>query len=292
MTTAAGAAAAGVTQAAGSGARNVIDAALRSAAALTGMELVFLSGLSPTTFTWQAMHGSWAGISEGETMPRADSFCAAMLDGAPPVTANAASTSGYAELAFRTQLGVTSYVGVPVVTPAGVIGTLCAMDHGSVTVDDGVLAVMRALADVVSEAIDGRPTVRVVRTATGWRVDGAPRLAGVPGEVDGLPAALTLADLCGGGSEPPARPVRGEAGRDEAEQLRTQVRQLEHALAARVVIEQAIGALAERRSVAPREAFERLRKVARARGMRVHALAMSVVASTHEPVPALPPDLR
>jgi hypothetical protein len=44
------------------------------------------------------------------------------------------------------------------------------------------------------------------------------------------------------------------------------VKQLEHALAARVVVEQAIGVLTERQHSSPRQAFERLRKVARSRG--------------------------
>lgn len=271
--------------------RSVIDAALRAASALTGMELVYLSGMSPTTFTWQAVHGSWPGVTEGDALPRSDSFCAAMLDGAPAATADALSVPAYAATRFRSEFGAVSYVGVPVVTTSGVIGTLCGIDHGTVPVDAGVVGVLRALADVVSEAIDGRPTVRVVRTAGGWRVDGGPRMPELPGDMDGLPAALTLADLCAG-VEPPSRPERAEDPTNETERLRVQIRQLEHALAARVVIEQAIGALAERRSIPPREAFERLRKVARARGMRVHALAKSVVASTNEAVPALPVDLR
>jgi hypothetical protein len=50
-----------------------------------------------------------------------------------------------------------------------------------------------------------------------------------------------------------------------------------------VVVEQAIGVLAERLSVAPREAFERLRKVSRSRGRKVHDLARLVVESIAPP---------
>ncbi len=269
-----------------------IEAALRAAAALTGMELVFLAGVGPELFTWQALHGSWPGITVGETLPRADSFCAAMLGGAPPITSDAARDPAYALSAFRSRYGVTSYVGVPVVTPAGVVGTLCAIDRRSVAVDAAVLAVMRGLADVVSEALTGGPTVRVTRTASGWRVDDGGRSAGLPNEGDELPVALSLADLCVDDLEPPLRPQRTDATQDETELLRVQVRQLEHALAARVLIEQAIGTLAERWSVPPRDAFERLRRLARAQGMRVHVLAKSVVTSTHEAVPNLPVELR
>ena len=66
--------------------------------------------------------------------------------------------------------------------------------------------------------------------------------------------------------------------------------QLEHALAARVVVEQAIGVLAERLKSTPREAFERLRRGARTRGRRVHDLAKDVVTSVNSPVPTLPPE--
>ena len=272
-----------------------IEAALRAAAALTGMELVFLAGLGPERFTWEAVHGSWPGITAGETLPRADSFCAAMLGGAPPITSDAGREPAYAPLALHTRFGVTSYVGVPVVTPAGVVGTLCAIDRRSVPVDSAVLAVMHGLADVVAEALSGGPTVRVTRTAAGWRVDTGGRSAGLSDGADELPVALSLADLCVEDLEPPQRPQRQQgtdAPQDETELLRVQVRQLEYALAARVAIEQAIGTLAERWSIPPRDAFERLRKVARAKGVRVHLLAGSVVASTHETVPKLPVELR
>jgi AmiR/NasT family two-component response regulator len=69
------------------------------------------------------------------------------------------------------------------------------------------------------------------------------------------------------------------------------VRQLEHALAARVRIEQAIGVLAERWRSTPREAFERLRKVARSLGRRVHDLGGDVIASITDPAVTLPDEL-
>ena len=59
---------------------------------------------------------------------------------------------------------------------------------------------------------------------------------------------------------------------------------------ARVVVEQAIGVLAERLKSTPREAFERLRRGARTRGRRVHDLAKDVVTSVNSPVPTLPPE--
>ena len=70
-----------------------------------------------------------------------------------------------------------------------------------------------------------------------------------------------------------------------------QISQLEHALSARVIIEQAIGVLAQRFAIAPREAFDRLRKSARSRGQRVHDLAVNIVRSARDETVALPADL-
>ncbi len=81
----------------------------------------------------------------------------------------------------------------------------------------------------------------------------------------------------------------GEAG--EAARLAVTVAQLEHALAARVRVEQAIGVLAERHRLRPREAFDLLRKASRARGTRVTEMAQDVVASTANPLLRLPDEL-
>ena len=123
------------------------------------------------------------------------------------------------------------------------------------------------------------------RTPDGWHVGDA-------GAPDGdLTTAMVLADLLHEELAPPARPPRPEEPLDEVARLRLAVTQLEHALAARVVVEQSIGVLAERLSVTPREAFERLRKVARRSGARVHDLARDVVRSVTEDV-TLPPELK
>jgi ANTAR domain len=83
--------------------------------------------------------------------------------------------------------------------------------------------------------------------------------------------------------------LSGESG--EAERLAVTVAQLEHALASRVRVEQAIGVLAERHRLRPREAFDLLRKASRSRGTRVTELAQDVVASTANPLLRLPDEL-
>jgi ANTAR domain len=150
----------------------------------------------------------------------------------------------------------------------------------------------------------------VRRTRDGWRVG--------DDELPDLTCAMVLADLlaaelpteiqpaiqAGPVTPPPppppapaARPARGDAARaelaadEEANRLRTTVGQLEHALTARIRIEQAIGVLAERHRIRPRQAFEQLRSAARNRGRKVIDIATDVVASASNPLLQLPEEL-
>src|SRR6266540_1652311 len=59
-----------------------------------------------------------------------------------------------------------------------------------------------------------------------------------------LASAMVLADLLANDLVPRPRPPKPDHALSEVEQLRLAVRQLEHALSARVVIEQAIGVVA------------------------------------------------
>ncbi len=62
------------------------------------------------------------------------------------------------------------------------------------------------------------------------------------------------------------------------------IAQLEHALAHRVRVEQAIGVLTERHRLPPRQSFELLRAAARSRGRRVQELADEVLANVTNPL--------
>jgi hypothetical protein len=87
--------------------------------------------------------------------------------------------------------------------------------------------------------------------------------------------------------------VRHDENSDAAEaaRLKVTVAQLEHALASRVRVEQAIGVLSERHRLRPREAFDLLRGAARSRGRRVTEIAQDVVASSTNPLLRLPDEL-
>jgi hypothetical protein len=171
-------------------------------------------------------------------------------------------------------------------------------------------------------AVPGQDAV-VRRTADGWRVgdDDLPDLtcamvladllaAELPTEIQpAIPAAATpppgvpqpdpahATARPADGSPADGRPARRRpaSGRpaveEEAHRLRTTVGQLEHALTARIRVEQAIGVLAERHRIRPRQAFEQLRSAARNRGRRVIDIAADVVASASNPLLQLPEEL-
>ncbi len=267
-----------------------IDAAMSSAASLLGMEVVFLGGITEDTFTFEQVHAtaSWPGVEAGGSAAVADTFCHRLLGGAPSSTADAGNDPAYADVPIREPLGITSYVGVPVRDSAGrVVATLCGIDHGEVPVDARTLEVLTRLADVIAAHLGPVAAEGVVIRRVpdgGWQV-------GEDEATGDLTSAMVLADLLAGDLSVGGRPARQDGELDELGRLRLSVSQLEHALAARVVVEQAIGVLTERQRNSPRDAFERLRKVARSRGRKVHDLAREVVLSSTDPAVPLPPEL-
>jgi hypothetical protein len=134
----------------------------------------------------------------------------------------------------------------------------------------------------------------VRRTKDGWRVGGA--------DLPDLTSAMVLADLLAA-ELPDSAATKAEADSKvkerrarepsptETSKLRATIGQLEHALMARVRVEQAIGVLAERHRIQPRQAFEQLRDAARSRGRRVIDIASDVVASATNPLLQLPDEL-
>jgi hypothetical protein len=141
------------------------------------------------------------------------------------------------------------------------------------------------LSSANAAAIADNAVVR--RTKDGWRVGGD--------DLPDLTCAMILADLLAaenGMAEPQSgKPAAQAAAASEAGRLRATVGQLEHALATRIRVEQAIGVLAERHRIKPRQAFEQLREAARSRGRRVIDIAGDVVASATNPLLQLPDEL-
>ena len=113
---------------------------------------------------------------------------------------------------------------------------------------------------------------------------GKPRAAGPP-----RPPAPTRPEMVVRGN--PRFVPKSELEADEASRLAVTVTQLEYALASRVRVEQAIGVLAERHRLRPRDAFDLLRSAARSRGQRITELSEDVVASTANALLRLPEEL-
>jgi len=143
----------------------------------------------------------------------------------------------------------------------------------------------RGLPDATSTVVPDDAIVR--RTKDGWRVGGD--------DLPDLTCAMILADLLaaenGTGEAPAGKPATQPAPASETGRLRATVGQLEHALATRIRVEQAIGVLAERHRIKPRQAFEQLREAARSRGRKVIDIAGDVVASATNPLLQLPDEL-
>jgi ANTAR domain len=151
--------------------------------------------------------------------------------------------------------------------------------------DAGDLTCAMVLADLIAAELPD-PTAEAsdyVGTTGDAAASGGPAGAAAGTDAAGRPAAADPAA--------PSDQAGDEGSPDEARRLRATVRQLERALAVRIRVEQAIGILAERHRVRPRQAFEQLRAAARGRGQRVIDIAGDVVASATNPLLPLPEEL-
>lgn len=131
--------------------------------------------------------------------------------------------------------------------------------------------------------------VSLTRTSRGWSVFSPAGTEDAADLVEGLSLADLVAEELGALTEPDRtarRSARGPSGVPEevtdpvdarVAALERTVAQLEHALAARVSTERAIGVLAERHGIAARAAFESLRGDARSQGRPVADLAREVL---------------
>jgi hypothetical protein len=169
--------------------------------------------------------------------------------------------------------------------PGDVAASAAAVNNdGSAVVTGSVINTSATNGAPVTAFVPDNAVVR--RTKDGWRVGSD--------DLPDLTCAMVLADLLAAESgaadglppKPPCEATASEAGR-----LRATVGQLEHALATRIRVEQAIGVLAERHRIKPRQAFEQLREAARSRGRKVIDIAGDVVASATNPLLQLPDEL-
>jgi hypothetical protein len=142
------------------------------------------------------------------------------------------------------------------------------------------------LADLIAAELPGSAMEQSGPAAT---ARGAGAGGGVAG--DGAAGRDAAGDSAAGDSAAGDSAAGDGGGHEEARRLRVTIGQLERALAVRIRVEQAIGVLAERHRIRPRQAFEQLRSVARGRGQRVIDIAGEVIASATNPLLPLPEEL-
>jgi ANTAR domain len=166
----------------------------------------------------------------------------------------------------------------PAVTPdvAVLRRTAAGWTVGDEDVPDLTCAMV--LADLIAAELPG----------PGTEPSGAAAMAAAS---DGLASDGLASDGAAAGDTATGGAAGGGGGHEEARRLRVTIGQLERALAVRIRVEQAIGVLAERHRVRPRQAFEQLRSVARGRGQRVIDIAGEVIASATNPLLPLPEEL-
>jgi ANTAR domain len=156
--------------------------------------------------------------------------------------------------------------------------------------------------DPVGPPLGAEPSpVALTRTPGGWVVRSAAGSDPVGDIVEGLSLADLIAEEFGLLPEPDRSARRSARGAvagaatvvDETAlriaALERTVAQLEHALAARVATERAIGVLAERQGLSARAAFEALRREARSQGRPVAELARAVLDGLPPDAPAAEP---
>jgi hypothetical protein len=143
-------------------------------------------------------------------------------------------------------------------------------------------------------SVSDLPFVTLARTSRGWSVVSPAGAASAGDLVEGLSLADLIAEEFGALVEPDRTARRSARGPGSAAEpaedspegriaaLERTVAQLEHALAARVSTERAIGVLAERNRTNPRAAFESLRREARSSGRPVAELAREVLAGLEQ----------
>jgi hypothetical protein len=261
---------------------------MSTAASVLGMEIVFLGGSTEDTFTFEKVEGQ---PPSGRASRRA-APARARLAVPPPARRRAVAHErrrndpDYSDAAKRDELGITSYVGVPIRTAPAGRRRRCAASTA---------ARSRCPTSARGAAVAGRRHRRPPRPAhhEGLVIRRAPEGGWSVGEpqTGDLTSAMVLADLLASELAPGNRPPKGDAPLDEVGQLRMSVKQLEHALAARVVVGAGDRVLPERQRSSPRQAFERCARWPRSRGRKVHDLSREIVMSATDPAVPLPPEI-
>lgn len=119
---------------------------------VTGLESTYLTSIDWDGALQQVLYARNVGsieIPEGLSVEWSDTLCRRALEGGPTCTSDVPTT--YPDSAAALELGLRTYVTVPVRSPDGaVFGTVCGADSRRVEVSEDAQAVMEALAEMVA----------------------------------------------------------------------------------------------------------------------------------------------
>lgn len=119
---------------------------------LTGLESTYLTAIDRDVGLQEILYARNVGsieIPEGLQVDWADTLCRRALEGGPSCTDDVAGI--YPDSAAASELGINTYVTVPVRGPEGeVVGTMCGADARRLRPSDEALEVMEILAEMVA----------------------------------------------------------------------------------------------------------------------------------------------
>ncbi len=133
---------------------------------VTGLESTYLTSIDWDGGLQKILYARNVGtldIPEGLEVDWSDTLCRRALDGGPMCTSDVAAT--YPDSAAARELGLSTYVTVPVRGPSGgVYGTVCGADSRGIDIGDDARQVMEALAEMVSLQLQTAAAVRELET--------------------------------------------------------------------------------------------------------------------------------
>lgn len=137
--------------------RLLVARALQAARDVLDMEVAYLAELDDLEQVFAAVgpDGLIDGVEQGRRIPRSEAYCDKLIAGVIPACVPDTAAHPATAALMLTELGVRSYVGVPIERPDGRLeGTLCCLSRSpDPTVAERELAFMRVLARLLGDEL-------------------------------------------------------------------------------------------------------------------------------------------
>jgi PAS domain S-box-containing protein len=143
----------------------LIEDVLGAVRAMLGMDVAYVADtrFGLLDFEWLSGDAASFGVSGGDAVPLAGTYCELMLDGRlDGLVPDARNDPRVAHLPVTESAGVGAYLGVPLVLPDGTVhGTLCCVHHGAnPRLGEVELRLLQVLARLIGEEL--------LRAQDGW----------------------------------------------------------------------------------------------------------------------------